>query len=37
MLRELWETFARFGMGPKARSNGASLSGIVADFETPGV
>jgi extracellular elastinolytic metalloproteinase len=26
--------FARFGMGPGARSNGANLSGIVADFAT---
>ena len=24
--------FAKFGMGPRARSNGAQLSGIVADF-----
>ncbi len=31
----IWGTFARFGMGPGARSNGASLSGIVADFNTP--
>ena len=29
------ESFARFGMGPDAQTNGASLSGIVADFETP--
>ncbi len=27
--------FARFGMGPNARSNGANLSGIVADFTPP--
>lgn len=27
-----WQAFARFGMGPGARSNGAQLSGIVADF-----
>jgi len=33
--RGIWETFAKFGMGPGARSNGASLSGIVADFNTP--
>lgn len=31
----LWSVFARFGMGPNARSNGASLSGIVADFQPP--
>lgn len=31
----IWEAFARFGMGPDAQSNGASLSGIVADFNTP--
>ncbi len=28
----IWLAFAKFGMGPNARSNGASLSGIVADF-----
>ena len=33
---EIWAAFARFGMGPNARSNGASLSGIVADFNPPG-
>ena len=31
----IWTAFAKFGMGPNARSNGASLSGIVADFTTP--
>lgn len=31
----IWEAFAKFGMGPNAQSNGASLSGIVADFSTP--
>lgn len=31
----IWTAFARFGMGPGAQSNGAALSGIVADFETP--
>ena len=31
----IWTAFAKFGMGPGARSNGASLSGIVADFNTP--
>lgn len=33
--RGIWETFARFGMGVNARSNGASLSGIVADSDVP--
>ena len=28
-------TFAHFGMGPAARSNGATLTGIVADFTAP--
>ncbi len=31
----IWAAFAKFGMGPGARSNGASLSGIVADFNVP--
>jgi extracellular elastinolytic metalloproteinase len=31
----IWKAFAKFGMGPAARSNGASLSGIVADFRVP--
>jgi extracellular elastinolytic metalloproteinase len=30
-----WKAFAKFGMGPGARSNGASLSGIEADFNVP--
>ncbi|WP_044797445.1 M36 family metallopeptidase [Bacillus cereus] len=30
-----WQAFCKFGMGPNARSNGATLSGIVADFEIP--
>ena len=34
-LRGIWAAFARFGMGPNARSNGASLSGIIADFNLP--
>ena len=34
-LAGIWEAFAKFGMGPNAQSNGASLSGIVADFSTP--
>jgi len=33
--RGVWAAFARFGMGPGARSNGASLTGIVADFNVP--
>lgn len=32
---EAWKVFARFGMGPRAQSNGASLSGIVGDFQPP--
>jgi len=31
----IWLAFAKFGMGPNARSSGASLSGIVADFTIP--
>ena len=31
----IWAAFAKFGMGPGARSNGAQLSGIVADFNLP--
>jgi extracellular elastinolytic metalloproteinase len=31
----VWGAFAKFGMGPGARSNGAELSGIVADFTVP--
>ena len=34
-LAGIWEAFARFGMGPGARSEGAFLSGIVADFTLP--
>jgi extracellular elastinolytic metalloproteinase len=30
----IWKAFAKFGMGPRARSNGAYLHGIVPDFET---
>ena len=33
--RKIWVVFAKFGMGPNARSSGATLSGIVADFTTP--
>ena len=31
----IWAVFAKCGMGPQARSSGASLSGIVADFRVP--
>lgn len=31
----IWQVFARFGMGVNARSNGASLTGIVADTTVP--
>jgi acyl-CoA hydrolase len=34
--REAWRAFARFGMGPKARSGASTgLTGIVADFTVP--
>lgn len=33
--KAVWETFAKFGMGPNADCAGASLSGIVADFTVP--
>jgi len=33
--KALWTTFSRFGMGPAAQSNLASLTGIVADFNLP--
>ncbi len=33
--RGVWQAFSKFGMGPAARSNGASLSGISADFSLP--
>jgi extracellular elastinolytic metalloproteinase len=33
--RGIWEAFGKFGMGPAAQSNGAQLSGIVADFNVP--
>jgi extracellular elastinolytic metalloproteinase len=32
-----WKAFAKFGMGPNAHSNGATLTGIVADFNVPQV
>jgi extracellular elastinolytic metalloproteinase len=31
----MWKVCARFGMGPAAQSNGASLQGVTADFSTP--
>ena len=35
-VHTLWQVFARYGMGPGARTDGANvLSGIVADFEGP--
>jgi extracellular elastinolytic metalloproteinase len=34
-VQSAWEVFARYGMGPGARTNGPQLSGIVADFEPP--
>ena len=34
-LRAVWGAFARFGMGPNARSVGASLQGIVEDRNLP--
>ena len=33
--KALWKTFARFGMGPAARSAGARLQGIAADYQEP--
>ena len=34
-LEGIWAAFAQFGMGPGAGSNGAQLTGIVADTSTP--
>lgn len=34
-LRAVWGAFARFGMGPNARSIGATLQGIVEDRNLP--
>jgi extracellular elastinolytic metalloproteinase len=31
----IWKAFAKFAMGPAAQSNGATLSGIVGDFNIP--
>jgi extracellular elastinolytic metalloproteinase len=35
--RGIWEAFAKFGMGPHARSNGATLFGIIADKSMPNI
>lgn len=34
-MQGIRDAFGKFGMGPGARSNGASLEGIQADFSTP--
>jgi extracellular elastinolytic metalloproteinase len=33
--RNIWIVFAKLGMGPGAKCNGATTLGIVADFKTP--
>jgi extracellular elastinolytic metalloproteinase len=33
--RDIWQAFAKYGMGPGARSNGGTLAGIVTDFNVP--
>ncbi|WP_380168401.1 M36 family metallopeptidase [Jannaschia sp. R86511] len=35
VVHAAWEVFARYGMGPAARTDGAALTGIVADFDPP--
>jgi extracellular elastinolytic metalloproteinase len=36
VVHSVWEVFARYGMGPGARTDGAALlTGIVADFQPP--
>jgi extracellular elastinolytic metalloproteinase len=35
LKKAIWKAFAKFGMGPNASSNGAQLSGIIADFNEP--
>jgi extracellular elastinolytic metalloproteinase len=35
LTHRIWEAFARFGMGPGARTNGDTLTGIVADTSLP--
>lgn len=37
VLKQMWRVFAHFGIGPNARSQGAQLLGLVADFEVPAV
>jgi extracellular elastinolytic metalloproteinase len=34
-LKATWDSFAKFGMGANARSQGAVFQGIVADFSAP--
>ncbi len=34
-VQSAWVVFARYGMGPGARTNGPQLSGIVPDFDPP--
>jgi len=34
-LKATWEAFAKFGMGPNARSQGTEFGGTVADFTVP--
>lgn len=35
VIHDAWGVFARYGMGPDARTDGPTLSGIVADFSPP--
>ena len=35
MRNGIWKSFAKFGMGPNAQSNGAQLDGVVTDFNMP--
>jgi extracellular elastinolytic metalloproteinase len=35
LKKAIWTTFAKFGMGPNADCIGASVNGIVADFNLP--
>ena len=35
VLKDVWEAFAKFGMGPNARSQGTAFGGTVADFSVP--
>ena len=34
-VRAAWKVFARFGLGPGAGSAASTLTGVVADFQTP--